>query len=418
MAGELDLTAAAGLLRRRYDKKLQDLRSVAGVVQNRIGFEGGEKIGESYQVGVMVRPPQGISYSGSTGAAVTLSAQRNAVSKQASLVSHELNLVERVSLKAMAAAVDKGEQAIGNLLDETVAGMKKSAMNRVELSALRGQMGLGTIESVNDLGGNLAELVITAATFAPGIWWFLGENCLLDTFNGTTKRNTNGAQVLMKIDARARKITVQYTTAVQDVAGDTIWATGSNLGAASYNEPPGLIAQCNNTTTTMLGIDASVYNNWKGNPVPVTGEFSLGVLEDVFAQLRDRGATGKLTAYLSNRAYSRLAVDVMAQRIIDQTYSQSKQALGSKSIAYESADIEEVEIVRHPFLAWGEALVLPEDDCARIGTSDVTFGIPGMKDDLFVLVPGTNSVEFQVFSDQAPILKKPNFSAYITGITY
>jgi len=406
------------MLKRRYDKRLQDLRSVAGVIQNRVEFESGEKIGESYQVGVMVRPPQGVTYSGSSGAAATLSAQRNAVTKQASVVSHELNLIERISLKALAAAVDKGEQALGSLLDEAIAGMKKSIMNRVELSALRGQAGLATVESVNDLGGGSAEYTITAATFAPGIWWFLGENCLLDTFNGTTKRNSNGAQVLTKIDARNRKITITYTTAVQTVAGDTIWATGSNTGASAFNEPPGLIAQANNTTGTSLGIDASIYNNWKGNPITVSGEFSLGVLEDAFAFLRDRGATGKLTAYVSNRAYSRLAVDIMATRVIDQSYSTSKQTIGTKALAYESADIDEVEIVRHPFLAWGEAMILPESDISRIGTSDVTFGIPGMKDDLFVLVPGTNTVEFQVFSDQAPVIKKPNFSAYITGITY
>lgn len=386
------------------------------MIQNRIPFEKGEMIGEAYQVGVMVRAPQGFTYGGSAGGAATLNTQRNAVSKQAAVVGYELNLVERVTLKALASAVEKGEQALGNLLDETVKGMKQSMINRVEGSALRGQYNYGIVESVADLGSSLANIVITAATFAPGLFWFFGENSLWDSYNGTTKVNTNGAMVLNSVTASTRTLNVTYTTALQTAATNTFWPTGAY--GATPNEPLGLLGQAANSTGTTFGISGTTYPNWRANQYTVTGEFGLGVLEDAFAGLRDRGATGKLTAYLSNRAWSRVAVDVMAARYMDQSYSPEKNKVGSRSLSYFTADIDEVEFVRHPFLAWGEALIVPEEDSSRIGSSDVTFGIPGMKDDLMVLVPGTNTVEFQSFSDQAPIVKKPNFSLLMTGITF
>ena len=405
-------------MKRRYAKKVPDLRSVAGILQNRIPFEKGEKIGESYQVGVMLRPPQGFTYSGSSGAAATLNAQRNAVTKQASVVGSELNLIERVTLKALASAVEKGEQALGVLLDEVVAGMKKSAMNRVEGSLLRGQYPYGIVESVVDLGGSLATITFTAATWSPGLFWFFGENSTWDvhTAVGGARVNTNGAMVLTKINSATRTITVSYTTALQAVATHLWFPNGAN--GVTLGECLGLIAQARNLMTSQLGIDPTVYNNWAGNQYAVTGEFSLGVMEDAFAQLRDRGATGKLTAFVSNRAWSRLSTDLQAARYMDQSYSPEKNKAGQRSMSYFTADIDEVEFVRHPFLAWGEVLILPEDEVQRIGSSDVTFGIPGMKEDLMVLVPGTNTVELQAYSDQAPIIKKPNFAMLMTGITF
>lgn len=420
MSGEVDLSAASGLVRKRYDKKLKDLRSVAAVIQNRIEFDSAEKLGDTYQVGVMVRPPNGVTYNGSAGGAATLNTQQNSVSKQAAVSGYELNLVERITLKALASAVEKGEQAIGNLLDEVIAGLKKSAMNRVEASALCGQYGYGTVESVTDLTGNVAEIVITAATWRPGVFWFFGESSRWDSFTTTTKNNGSGDLVLTKINARQRTITVTFTgtLASEVTAGDVLFPKGANAGSSTFNECPGLIAQARNLTATSMGIDANTYNNWKGNQFIVSGEFSLGVAEEFFADLRDRGAVGKLSLYLNNRAYSRLATEVMAARMMDQSYSPEKAKLGQRAIAYQTADLDEVEIVKHPFLAWGEGLILPDEDCGRYGSSDVTLGIPGMKEDLFVLVPGTNTVEVQVYSDQGPLLKRPNFSGHITGITY
>ena len=75
------------------------------------------------------------------------------------------------------------------------------------------------------------------------------------------------------------------------------------------------------------------------------------------------------------------------------------------------------EVTRH-----GRVGSLAEAAAARgVQPRDVvkTLVVRRAEDDfLFVLVPGTNTVEFQCFSDQAPICKKPNFMALITGITF
>jgi hypothetical protein len=160
--------------------------------------------------------------------------------------------------------------------------------------------------------------------------------------------------------------------------------------------------------------------NWKGNTYDVAGNISFDVLEAMCGQLRDRKATGKISAYFSNRALGVLVNELKALRVIDGSYSASKGKVGHKGVAFETPDIGEVEILGHAFMAQGECLLLNEDDCERVGSSDLTFGIPGTKTDapIFERVQGTNYAECILFTDQATALKTPSKALFGSGITF
>jgi hypothetical protein len=421
MAGENTFTTANGLFKRVYDKKVRDLRPKTAILQRLIDFNDQQKLGESYQISVMLRPPNGFTYAGSSGGVTSLKQPRNMVSKQASLVGSEIDLREQISYKALSSAVEAGEGAFKSITSEIVSGMQNASSNRVEAALLHGQRGYGTVESINDLGSNTGEIVLTDATWS-GMWWAFGEGATLDSFTGTTKNNATGALVITDngIDAANRKLTVTYsgTFSSEVAAGDILWPEGANAGASSFNEMAGLCPQAANTSGTSLGLSAAVYSNWKGNTKAVNGPPSHQVVEEAIGELRDRGAQGQLMVFCASKAYSQLIVELAQLRQFDQSYSTEKAKQGFKSVSYFSPEVEEVAITYHPFMKRSEMLILPIEECERVGSSDITFGVPGMKEEFFTLVQGSNAVELQNFTDQAVALKKPNFSYLLTGLTY
>ncbi len=71
-------------------------------------------------------------------------------------------------------------------------------------------------------------------------------------------------------------------------------------------------------------------------------------------------------------------------------------------------------------MAESEGLLINEEDCERVGSSDITFGIPGIQQDApnFERVQGTNYAECILFTDQATALKTPGKAMAVSGITF
>jgi hypothetical protein len=368
----------------------------------------------------MLRPPNGFTYPGSAGAVTTLKVARNMVIKQAEITPFEIDLREQIVYTALSRAKNEGEGAFASMVSTLFKGMKIAGSNRLEAAILLGQSNLGVIELVTDLGGNLADLTITAATWAPGLWWAVGQEATLDAFTSTIKNNGSGPLIIKGLTAASRKVRVSYTgTLVSEItAGDTLWFEGAWDGT-TYFEMPGVIAQASNVSGTSLGLSAATYPNWAGNTYSVTGNISSDVVEDACSSLRDRGIASMLSFYIGNKGFSVLMNELKQLRLIDSSYNPEKGKTGFKSVQYYSPNIGDIEVINHPFMKQGDALLQVDDECARVGSSDITFGVPGMpSEELFRLVDGSNAVEFQMFTDQAVINKKPSSAMYLSGITY
>jgi len=412
MAGENTVTTANALYKKVYGKKLVDVRPKSSVIQDLVPFSQSQRVGDSYNEGIMLQPPNGFTYNGSAGGVAALNSPANMVSKQASVTPSEINLREQMAYAAMSRAVDQGEAAFKSLTSEVLVGMKAAHHNRVEASALHGQRGYGTVESVTANGSD-ADVVFTAATFAPGLFWAFGVGSKWDSYTGATKNNASGVLTVLSINAASRLITVSYTGTMgsEIAAGDVFYPQG----AYSTADMMGLMSQASNTGS-MFGIDAALHSNWKGNSFAIGGPLSYGLVEDCLSQLRDRGADSTLAVLLSNRIYSQLVVELSQLRIISGESTVGKQ--GFKSISYESPDVGTVQLIKHPFMKQSEGLILPVDNVIRSGSSDVSLGIPGSGDgEVFMYVAGYNAVEVQTFSDQFVLLQKPSCAGIMTGIT-
>lgn len=417
MAGEVTLETVNGLTKKVYDKSgLKKALPGSAIFQKRIGYEKGtRKVGESYNVPVVLRPPNGFTYSGSEGGVTTLKNPRNMVIKQASITPFELDLREQVAFAALTRAAEEGEGSFAQLSGEILKWMKFSTANRYEAGIVGGQRSLGTVESVTAEGSNV-RVVFTAASWAPGFWWAMGEKATFDAFTGTTKNNASGPLVLEQVVAASRAVDFSFTgTLASEIAiGDEIYFEGAYDGT-TFNEMPGLITQSINTSGTSLGLNAATYGNWKGNTLNVAGPISYDVVEEALGIVRDRGAAGKLTLALSNKRYGVLAAELKALRVIDSSYNPAKGKTGYSSLAYESREFGEVEIINHPFFKQGEALIVEEDECGRVGSADMLFGIGDTP--TWERVQGSTAVETVLMHDQCVIAKMPSHNIVLTGIT-
>ncbi len=421
-SGETDLSDINGMTKIVYEAGgVNDYLPKCAIFQDRIGFENGAKVGEKYAFAITLQLPQGVTYGGSTGARRTLKQPRPQLVKQALVVPFEFNLREEETLVALSRAAAEGKGSFASLTGHTYKNMKTSAATRFEISIVHGQRGLGIVESVEDLTGNVAWIVITAPSFAPGMWWAL-IGATLDSMTTTTVNNGSGPLIVTGVDEANHRIKVTFTgtLASEVTAADVLYFEGAYLSSV-HLEMPGILAQVANTTGTSLELSATTYPNWAGNTHDVAGNISSDIVEFLAGKLRNRGASGMIGCYVSNRGFGPLMSELKSLRVIDSSYSPEKGKTGHKGIALYSPDFGEIEINIHPFFKDSEMLLMDTADCGRVGSADLDFGVPGVSTSelpKWERVANTNVAECQLFSDQAVCHKAPSQALVATGITF
>lgn len=413
----------SGGAKRVYDNVIHNLLPKSAVCVNRASWEKGTRsIGEAYQIPVCVVPPNGFTFAGSTGTATTtLLAGRPMKIVQAAVTPFEMDLREQTLWKNISRMAEQGLGAVDSYFGELMKNMKLAAMNRLEATTLLGQNGLGTIESAAG-GSTTLTAVVTAATWRPGFWWAMGPGSTYDSFTSTTKNNSNAALILTGITTSTRTLTFTANSPATSecAAGDVLYFEGAWDGT-TYAEQPGLLVQAANTTGTSLGISGATYPNWSGNTKSVAGPLSFDIVEDLCGELRDRGCADAISVMVANKNYGSLAAELRSMRIIDSSYAPAKQKAGQRSIGFETPEIGELEVVIHPYMAWGDLYMQQDQQIARVGSADIGFGVPGLpnngKEQFLRNITDTNAAELIMYTDQCVANKRPNFSYKGTGVT-
>ena len=427
MAGEVNLAQFGGDTKRVYDSKVRKILPSSAILQRRFPLgkdKRANKVGEEYRIPVALNVSNGFTYEGDAGAGGNLANMRPMNIGQAAIKPFTGILRERASLTAMSRARSEGEGAVESFLTLFTTIMRISGANRLEASQLIGQRPSGVVESVGSLvDTDKVDIVFTAASWRPGLFWAFGKGSAWSTFQpgGAARKNVDGDILLHSIDSANRTVRFQVvgSAASNFVANDTLHPFGARTGSTTYNEMPGLLTQAGNTTGTMLGIDAAANPNWAGNVKSAAATVSYSVIEDMLCDLRNRGADGRLIVLVPNRAWSVLSEELQAARGFDSSYTSQMGKLGVRALGYVSADVGDVEILNHPFLAQGECVVLPEDEIIPVGSQGLTFGLPGKTEEQWwERVPGTSFAELQLYADQAIALANPSHSFLRTGLTY
>jgi hypothetical protein len=365
-----------------------------------IEFIPSEKMGGlNYNVPVVLANEHGVTYGGDEGEAFTLDAPVAGQIKEASVKGNEIVLRSFLSYGA-ASRAEKSEAAFVRSTKHLVENMVESITKKLEAETLYGQMGLAKVDSVAS-----NTFTVTTAEFAPGIWTG-SENMRLDFYSaGGSKR---GSASVTSVDLDARTVTVD-TMPAGVVATDEVYEKGA------YGKEFAGIHKILSNTGSLFGISAATYNLWKSTSFPVGGNLSYDKINQGIAKAAGKGLDEDIRLYVSPATWSRLATDQAAFRSYDQSYKSSEAEQGFESVKFYSQN-GSVEVIPHTYIKEGYAFGLVLDEFEKVGSTDVTFKIPGKGEDFFRPLENAAGYELRCYADWAIFCHKPNKQILFTGI--
>lgn len=343
----------------------------------------------------------GFSYGGDTGAVFTLQNSIASAMEDAQVRGCELVLRSAISVGAAARSVSSKnsfEQATKRL----VQVMLKSMHIRLEAQLFYGQSGIAKVESVNGL-----VISICDAEWAAGIWSG-AKNMLINIRSqaGVTRGNAT----VTNVDLQAKTITVDTVPGgvtgnvdPENSAADIIWYAG-----AYQKEFAGLHKIITNTAT-IFNIDASEHDLFKGNVISAGTDATSGavfisfdLIERAVTRAMEKGLMEEdVIAIVNPKHWDKLLSDLNAKRMFDSSYSDKELKEGTNKISFHGQN-GKIEIVSSLFVKEGLCFVLPPKELERIGSTEVTFQMPGVEEGRFFrLLENENGYELRLYTDQA-----------------
>lgn len=413
MASALGPVQLAGDFKNLYQNSgLVDALPTWGIVQDRYKFEEAESLGQYYIFGVTLQKEHGATYapsSGSSSGPQTLNASIAGFVAQVQVEGYSIYMRSRLSYDAAAKASRAGKKAFAQAYGAVLKNLKESHQYRLELSLIYGQRGIGTV-SANASG----VLTITSATWATGIWAAGLANCILEAWTGVTTSETqhNGDLTISAISVANKTVTVTGTNG-SVVANDVLYFKGART-ASGYNECPGFDAILNNSGT-LFNVSASTYDAWKSQSYAVNGNISMTSILQGSALGMNYGLEKGLML-IAPEKFAQLGIDEAALRRYVNDSDAKKTKRGVKGVSFELGPVE-IEVMAHPFIKQGNAMLVPDDHVHRVGATDITFGMPGSDEPMEVHVTDTTALEIRSMSDQGVYFERPAHGVNFTGIT-
>jgi hypothetical protein len=282
--------------------------------------------------------------------------------------------------------------------------MMESLVHRAEVLGRYGRSGLGVVES-NTSGA----LVITAASWAPGIWQAL-EGCVIEAFTAVTGGSQhNGDLTITAVDVETRTVTVSGTSAAV-VANDVLFFKGFR-GTEMYG-----LDYIETNTGSLYGIDAAAYSLWKANTLSAgSAQLTMSKLLQAAGKIASRGCKEEIVALVSNATWENLNSDQAALRRY-QGESTKKGESGFEEIAFH-AQTGVIRVIADTMTKQGESHVFAPKRIKRLGSTDITFKRPGRSDDqVWLELPSNAGYEVRAMFSFNMFCERPAYMCKVTGI--
>lgn len=402
-----------------YASDIQNLIPDESLLTRAIKFQGRDYLlGNQYNQPVIVRSEQGFTYSRPNNGTFSLNAASSMKTQNA--IVDGFIILEQSGISYEAVARSDNVNSFRNAVDLVMGDAMESFGRRLEIGLLYGQSatGLGTISSTTNVNATSTKLNILAAQWSSGLWTPL-EGAALDVYNaGGTALNTAGAVTVSAIDIVNKNITV--TGAAGDItaidAGTPTYSRFYAAGTNGADEAVGLDKIFLNAGT-LFGIDAAVYSLWKANTYAVGGALTLAKLQAAVATAAARGLSEDVEVYVSPTVWQQLSTEQVAYRMLDSSYSAKKVVNGFEALEFHSQN-GKLSVMAHKYVKDGEAFMFPTKRAVRIGSSDVSFNIPGTDNgQIFIQNPTTAGFTFRIFSQQSLLVTRPAVCTKLTGIS-
>lgn len=409
-----------GLFKQAYADNLENLIPEDSQLTRAIKFQGRDKmLGDTYNQPVIVRSEQGFTYSRPNNGAFNINPAMSMKTRNAVVDGYQI--LEQCGISYEAVARSDNQNAFMNAVDMVMEDGMDSFGRRLEIGLLYGQSPTGLGSYIG--GGSTSSTATAVISFVTGQWaaglWTPLEGAQLDAYSDVNVSLNSAALTVSAIDVTNKTITI--TGAAADVTATRSANTGSYFrfysgGSGSADEAVGLDKIMLNTGT-LFSIDASTYSLWKSNTYAVGGALTLAKIQAGVALAASRGLSQDVEVYVNPSVWTNLSTEQIAYRQLDSSYSTREVVNGFEALTFFS-QTGKISVFAHKYVKEGEAFLLATKAAVRIGSSDITFAIPGTDNgQIFIQNPTTAGFTFRIYSQQSLLVLKPAQTVKFTGIT-
>jgi hypothetical protein len=403
------VTTFAGFLRTKYAQNLVNTIPEDFVLQTDAPFVPAKQIGEQFQQAVITKMEQGGTYSRTGQGSFTLNATVAGAIEKAIVQSSQFVLKSGIDFETLSKALSKGEMAFGSAGDQLLKNMAMSSRKRLEIDLWAGQQGLGIVSAIaSDV------ITFTDASWAPGYWVGM-EGAVVEIFDTALTTQRTGTAAITAVDIANKKVTLA-STPTGTAATDVVFFQ-TQRETAAHNSFLGLLPLANTSTGTLFNIDTAVRSIWKPNQVAVGGQISFSVLQDAMVSSVSKGLTRGGKTYVSLDGWTDLLTEQAALRRFGGDFDGRVELVnGGRAIKFHTM-AGPMEIKPSLYCKFGNAVIVPDNALARVGSTDVTFKVPGMDEPLVLIGDTTAGVTLRSYYNQALYTNEPGQITLLTGIT-
>lgn len=422
---DVDLSALNGDFKQTYQDKIKDLvPNYAYILRNTTVEKGMKQLGDKFNAPVKVQSGQGYTYN-TDGSAFALNAAISLQMENALVPA--FSLIRRDNISYTAISRSAGKNSFGKAVDITLNDMTEGAGFRLECTYLHGTQGLGVTSSAVVVSSTQTTVTLTPATWATGVWASaLGAQVQFYLVS-------NGALISSGADSVFQVVGMDFTAFTLTINGTTTGSTAlvaatatpmniafnGAFGATFANpvEGVGLMSIAGNTGT-LFSINSVTWPLWQGNTYSAgSAPLSFGKLQKAITLPGDKGLMGEeCTVLVPLTSFSDLLTEQAAARRYGDVKGK-KMDNGADALEFYSPS-GTMTIVPHPLMKRGYALIYPTDSITRIGSSELTFQLPGTSTDSYLQVPLGDFAGYQVriWSDNTIFAEVPSHMCVISNV--
>lgn len=440
------LSALSGNFKTVYHKEMLDLVPDECKLVKEVPFESKERVGDHWEVPVILQDEQGFVYAGSTDDGFDTPLPISMKTQPAKVDGYQTLLASEIGYAAAAKSAAGGTAAFKEVTQLKVQNMVRSHRKRLEISCWYGRSPLAVISAKTNVDATHETLTFSAASWAPGMWVGRDNGTEVSFYDPasnhmTVVANSEITNILVKgnyqitaVDPDARTITVTGV-ALDITALDSITLShnvgiyfrgsfiGSFGGSPAVQDMLGVAGQVSGFDISSAGvitqdasrfnIDPTAFNLWKGTRFDCGSQaLTFQKVQQAISKAVGRGLDEDVTLWVSPATWSDLMNDMMALRKLDNSYSKRVVETGSHELEFYTQNDITVTVRSHAVIKAGEAYILPHSHLMRVGAWDISFSRPGggpngSGGDIFFDIPTRTSYGFRSYGHQAIVLTAP-----------
>ena len=414
-----------------YAKGVEDLIPKASKLSDMIPFVPSElQNGKQYEQPVVLSAEAGFTYSLDTQNAYDLNTSVGMNMETAEVPGADIVLDSTVGYN-QAARASHSATSFKSAMSMKFENMLKSSEKRLEIAMLYGNQNIGTA-ALQSVGSPTTSLtfIVDYASWATGIWTGSeNANIVFSLSADNTAVDALRSFAISGVNPDTRAVTViagtqgtpgtisTLETAIEANALNINWygSVSGSAGSFAYAEMAGLRKIITNTGS-LFGIDAGVYDLWRGNSVTVSGQLTMAKVLSAVSKAVQRGLDSDAAVFVNPSTWADLASNLAALRRFDGSYSRKKMDNGAETLEYVSQN-GVLKIVSYNIVKQGDCFIFPEDKVLRIGARELGLNDPTRpSDEIFFTIPGKAGVGLRAYTNQAIFLEAPAQAVYISGI--